>query len=187
MEDLVKELTVSLGTQEKNPYYIVDNLVTLNDLGFPHLLDEETWQRLQSWKFKIYSLCILGKLGKRHEVLPILCGPLIDDILHQLEQPIKTSANMFYYSGHDATILRFLTALGVEIETVPPTSSTVVLEIHELENGIHAKVLYNWQEQIIRGAATSLVPFQHLVEVLSPFRMSLETFKQIQRNEFRNE
>ncbi|XP_078495629.1 lysophosphatidic acid phosphatase type 6-like [Ciona intestinalis] len=179
--DLARELTRLLKSKETNMYVMVDNLLTMDQLGIPLSIPDETWERVKAWSFKISSLCTLGPKEERLELLPLLCGTLIDDFLHKLELPMDETPNMYLYSGHDATLMRILTALGIEIYSVPSTSSVVSIEIYQDDTSMepYAKVVYNWMEQIISGAKVSLITFKHFKDVLSPYRISLKRFKSI--------
>nr|XP_018671244.1 lysophosphatidic acid phosphatase type 6-like [Ciona intestinalis] len=179
--ELARELTRLLKSKETNMYVMVDNLLTLDHLGIPLSIPDETWKRVKDWSFKISSLCTLGRKEERLELLPLLCGTLIDDFLHKLELPMDETPNMYLYSGHDATLMRILTALRIEIHSVPSPSSVVAIEIYQDDTNMqtYAKVLYNWMEQLIRGGKVSLITFKHFKDVLSPYRMSLKRFKSI--------
>ncbi|XP_072749915.1 venom acid phosphatase Acph-1-like [Anoplolepis gracilipes] len=170
--DIMRELSKYTGTNITSPFDMM--------LLYGTLIAESSAElRLPEWTKGIFPNKLVNAVALQFELFSygklnringgVLLRKIINDMNGVINGTLKDrKINLF--SGHDLNVAAMLNALNLFDNTIPPFTSSVIIELHEKNNEFFVKVLYNLGipaklvEKTIPGCDT-LCPYKKFIEL----------------------
>jgi lysophosphatidic acid phosphatase type 6 len=182
LEGRMKEL---LGYTDRVSWMTIKEILTCYEshgIPFPEGIttdDAERVTRLSGWYLgALYQDDKLNQLGIGRFLRELL------DVLHPAVHNLSTSSSPTFmiYSGHDATLVPVLCALGLYDGIWPPYASFLTLEILHLSTDPSVKyvrAVYNDDEKVIVGSDSVYCPYDIFFERLNSLSISDGEYSEI--------
>lgn len=150
-DSFMKDLSVKTGktiADSNDMYFLYHALVSEQSMDLP----------LPEWTKDIFPQGrLLDGINLEYEIFSyntemkrlnggMLLHRVIDDMVAYADGSLDQNQKIFLYSGHETNVAAVLQALDVYHPHVPPYSSAVIIELHEIDDEYYVKVRKYFQK-----------------------------------------
>lgn len=158
---------ISTIAAEKKILDVHDSVICNNFLNYkvPDVFDDKWVQRVN-----LLYVDLKNYVEYQPDYLARYSGSeFLNHIMKQFDHKILefSKTKGFVYSAHDSTIMNLFAALGLQMTQQPPFASTLIFELHKVNNEFIVVVIYNDEPLKLPGfgANCTLEQFKELVSI----------------------